>query len=246
MSLNITLAKDEYVVAFLLASVVACEPIKAHTQGVIPPRKGDRMSSVTLYRASGLALLLGAVLFIVGSILSFAGAPLTPLWLIMTGVWMSGMVLGLLGLPGIVARQAERSGWLGFVGFLLTFLGWFLLTGFYVGDNLIISPWLNALAPQVYAQWFVNPAVAVSLHVANSLLGVGGVLLGIATMRARVFPRWAGWLLIAAVVDLGSFVIGNLTLVATGLIILGLGWMGYTLLTAQGEAEAVPQPVPAS
>ena len=153
------------------------------------------MSSVTLYRASGLALLLGAVLYIVGSILSFAGAPLTPLWLVATGVWISGMVLQLLGLPGIVARQAKQAGWLGFVGFLLTFLGWFLLTSFYVGDNLIISPWLDALAPHVYAQWFVNPAAEVSLHVANSLLGVGGVLLGSATMRARVFPPWAGLLL---------------------------------------------------
>src|SRR5215469_3814551 len=123
---------------------------QAHGQGVITPQEGVRMSSVTLYRASGLALLLGAVLFIVGNILSFAGAPLTPLWLVMTGVWISGMVLQLLGMPGIVPRQAKQSGWLGFVGFLLTFLGWFLLTGFYVGDNFIVSPWLNALAPHVY------------------------------------------------------------------------------------------------
>ena len=203
------------------------------------------MSSVTLSRASGLALLLGAVLFIVGSILSFAWTPLTPLWLVMTGLWISGMVLLLLGLPGIVARQALRAGWLGFVGFLLTFLGWFLLTGFYVVDDLILSPWLDALAPHVYAQWFVNPAVGVSIHVANSLLGVGGVLLGIATMRAGVLPRWAGLLLIAAaVVDLGSFVIGSLISVAAVLVVLGLGWMGYALLTAKGEA--VPRPVPAS
>ena len=147
----------------------------------------------------------------------------------------------------MVARQAPRAGWLGFVGFLLTFLGWFLLTGFYVGDDLIISPWLDALAPHVYAQWFVNPAVAVSIHVVNSLLGGGGVLLGIATMRAGVFPRWAGLLLIAAaVVALGSFVIGSLTTVAVVLVVLGLGWMGYALLTAKGEVQAVPQPVPAS
>ena len=203
------------------------------------------MSSVTLYRASGLALLLGAVIFIVGSILSFAFPPITPLWLVMTGMWISGMVLLLLGLPGIVARQAPRAGWLGFVGFLLTFLGWFLLTGFYVVDDLILSPWLDALAPQVYAQWFVNPAVGVSIHVANSLLGVGGVLLGIATTRGGVLPRWAGLLLIAAAVfDLGSFVIGILTTVAVVLVVLGLGWIGYALLTAKGEA--VPRPVPAS
>jgi hypothetical protein len=162
------------------------------------------------------------------------------------------MVLQLLGLPAIVARQASRAGWLGFVGFVLTFLGWFLLTGYYVVDNLILSPWLDALAPHVYAQWFVNPAVGVSMHVANSLLGVGGVLLGIATMRAGVFPRWAGLLIIvSAVFALGSLVIGSLgslgpTSVAVRFVALGLGWMGYALLTAKGEAEAVLQPVPAS
>jgi hypothetical protein len=152
----------------LLSFCVSLE--QAHEQGVIIPREGVRMSSVTLYRASGLALLLGAVLFIVGSILSFAGAPLTPIWLVATGVYISGMVLTLLGLPGIVARQAPRAGWL---------------------------------------------------------------------------------LIAAAVVDLGSFVIGSLgslslTSVAVGLLSLGLGWMGYALLTAKGEAEAVPHPVPAS
>jgi hypothetical protein len=90
------------------------------------------------------------------------------------------------------------------------------------------------------------------MHVANSLLGVGGVLLGIATMRAGVFPRWAGLLIIvSAVFALGSFVsfsLGSLSLtsVAVGFVALGLGWMGYTLLSAKGEAEAVPQPVPAS
>ena len=210
------------------------------------------MSSITLSRASGLALLLGAALFIVGSILSFAGAPLTPMWLVATGVWMSGMVLVLLGLPGIVARQASRAGWLGFAGFLLTFLGWFLLTGYYIVDNLILSPWLDALAPYVYAQWFVNPAAEVSMHVANSLLGGGGVLLGMATMRARVFPRWAGLpIIVSAVFALGSFVIGSFgtigpTSVAATLVVLGLGWMGYALFTAKGEAQAVPQPVPAS
>jgi hypothetical protein len=203
------------------------------------------MSTVTLSRASGLTLLLGAVLWIIGSILSFASPPLAPLWLVSTGVYISGMALLLLGLPGIVARQATRAGWLGFVGFLLTFLGWFLLTGFYVVDDLILSPWLDALAPHVYAQWFLNPAVAVTIHVANLLLGGGGVLLGIATMRARVLPRWAGLLLIAAAfANLGSFVNFNLTSVAVGLVALGLGWMGYALWTTQGET--VPQPVPAS
>jgi hypothetical protein len=73
------------------------------------------------------------------------------------------------------------------------------------------------------------------------------VLLGIATIRARVFSRWAGLLLIVgAVLSPAGFVIGIVSAVADMLVFLGLGWMGYTLLTAKGEAEAVPQPALAS
>jgi hypothetical protein len=198
------------------------------------------MSTVTLSRASGLALLLGAALFFIGSILSFAAAPLAPLWLVATGMWISGMVVMLLGLPGIVVRQASRAGWPGFIGYVLLFLGWVLLTGFYLVDDLIMSSWLNALAPQAYAHWSVNPAVVVSIHVGYSLMAVGGALLGIATLRAAVLPRWAGALLIAAAIAaLGSFVSGVLTVVAVVLAVLGLGWMGYALWTAQ--REAIPQ-----
>src|SRR5215469_8075836 len=72
-----------------------------------------------------------------------------------------------------------------------------------------------------------------------SLFGVGGLLLGIATMRARVFPRGAGVLLILGVVGLGAFV--NVFLGAAMLFgLVGLGWIGYALLTAQGEAKAIP------
>jgi len=195
------------------------------------------MSSVTLFRASGLALLLGPPVYIVGSILTFAAAPLAPLWLVMTGVWIGGMVLLLLGMPGIVARQSASAGWTGSIGFLLLFLGWFLLTSYYVGDDLITSPWLNGLAPHVYAQWFVNPAAVVFFHLALSLLVLGEALLGSATIRAGVFSRWAGLLLIAAAVfGLASFVNGSLLTPATTLAFLGLGWMGYTLWTTKGKA----------
>ena len=194
------------------------------------------MSSVTLYRASGLALLLGAVLVIIGLPLSFVFPPDTPIALAMIGVWTSGAVLLQLGLPGIVARQASRAGWLGFIGFLLT--------SFFAVTDLTIFPWLDVHAPQVSAQFFTaNSAVNVYVAVASSLFAVGGVLLGMATMRARVFPQWAGLLLILGLVSLGGF--ANIFLsVAGALGFLGLGWMGYALVTAKGEA--VPQPVLAS
>jgi len=207
------------------------------------------MSSVTLYRASGLALLLGAVLFLIGYALAFVFNTDTPLGLAMTGVWTSGLLLLLLGLPGIVARQASRAGWLGFVGFLLTFSGAFLSISSFAVLYLTIRPWFAAHAPNVGHQFLLtNPAMNL---VGTFLLWGGLVLLGIATMRARIFSPWAGLLLIVAVVvDFFSTPGGLVGSIASPLsnviLVLGLGWMGYALLTAKGEAEAVPQPVPAS
>ena len=204
------------------------------------------MSSTTLYRASGLALLLGALLVIVGLPLSFVFPPDSPLALAMIGVWTGGVVLAQLGSPGIVARQAKQAGWLGFVGYLLVGSGGFLLFSFFAVLDLTVFPYLDVHAPLASVQFFTtNPAVNVYAAVAGSLFGVGGLLLGIATMRARVFPRGAGLLLMLGAVGLAGFV--NVFLSAAMLLgLCGLGWMGYALLTAQGTGEAVPQPVVAS
>lgn len=208
------------------------------------------MSLSTLYRASGLALLLGALLVIIGLplsiVLSIVFSPDSPMMLSMVWVWTSGIVLAQLGLPGILVRQAKQAGWLGFVGYLLLGSGGFLLTSFFVVLDLTIFPWLDVHAPLLSFQFFTtNPAVTVYAAVAGSLFGIGGVLLGIATMRARIFSRWAGLLLIVGVVSVGGFVNVFLS-VAMVPGLLGLGWMGYALLTAQGADEAVPQVVPAS
>ena len=76
------------------------------------------MSSATLYRASGLALLLGALLGIIGNILSTALFPgndprqyLTTLWVVVSLVSLIGPLLLLLGLPGI-ARASGPACWL--------------------------------------------------------------------------------------------------------------------------------------
>jgi hypothetical protein len=197
------------------------------------------MSSTTLYRASGLALLVGAALVIIGLPLSFVFTPDSPLALFMIGVWTGGVVLVQLGLPSIAIRQASRADWLGFVGFVLLFSGGFLLTSFFAVVDLTIFPWLDVEAPQLSFQFFAaNAAAHGYLAVASALFGVGGVLLGIATLQARVFPRWAGVLLIVGVVSLGGFV--NPFLTASAVFgLLGLGGIGYALVTAKDEA--VPQ-----
>lgn len=209
------------------------------------------MSSATLYRASGLALLLGALLFIIGNVLSTVLFPgnSTPTQL-SSALYVSVSVLSfiggsllLLGLPGIVARQAARAGWLGLVGFILTILGGLLFTSFTVVSFLIL-PWLAVIAPQSAAQLTSAngpPAFFVYFLVASLLNAVGGVLLGIATMRARVLPQWAGLLIIVSAVlllvafPLTGIISSIVSIVASVLFALGLGRIGYALWTTKGE-----------
>ena len=195
---------------------------------------------------SGLALLLGAALFIIGLALASVFKTDTPLGLAMIGVASSGVALLTLGSPGIVARQSSRAGWLGLIGFLLLSLSWLLLIGIGAMLELTILPWLGAHAPQVGTELLsTNAALSVYIDVRFVLLVLGGVLLGIATMRAGVFSRWAGLLLIVgAVLSPASFALVIFGTVANVLVSLGLGWMGYTLWITKGEAG--PQAVPAS
>lgn len=206
------------------------------------------MSSTTLYRASGLALLLGALLGIIGNILSSVLFPgndphqyLTVFWVIVTLVSFLGSLLLLLGLPAIAVRQTPRAGWLGFIGFILTFIGGFLFTSFSV-VSLLVLPWLAQAAPKL-AAGNGPPASFLFFLVAGVLFALGGILLGIAVMRAGILPRWAGLiLLIGAVLNLVTFPLnGIISSIVSGVAFVlfagGLGWMGYTLMSARSMEE---------
>jgi hypothetical protein len=215
-----------------------------------PARRKRTVSSTALYRLSGLTLLLGAVLGTIGNILNdvlYSGNDprqyLTPLWLVVTLVTLIGELLLVLGLSGIVVRQARRAGWLGLAGFVLMFIGEFLFTSYDV-TSLLVSPWLAQDAPQLARNG--PPSLFVFFLIAGVLFSLGGILLGIGTMRARVLPRWAGLLLIIGVLlnvvdaplsgTLGS-VVGIVSFV---FFALAVGWMGYALWTAKGEALSHP------
>ena len=133
---------------------------------------------------------------------------------------------GMLGaLLGLRARQVPRYGWLGTVGFALAFLGSALLCAITVIG--IVSR--DALGEAVLGTIFIS-----------GVLGwlVGFPLLGIATLRARVLPRWCGVLLIAFF-PLFGFLLSSY---GWGGIALGLLWLalGYALLSARGATVQQP------
>jgi hypothetical protein len=198
------------------------------------------MSSSTSYRLSGIALLIGSVLsviyyvsqaFINGNDLATITSPLSLISLV---VGCIGSVLVLLGLPGMYTRQAKPAGTLGLLGFLFI---WYvtlyqgILTPFTAVTS--ISQITAHIVPQsaAVAVWTTPPPASAPFFLV-SLVGqtVGILLLAIATLRARVFPRWIAWLLITTlvlgVVSFLPFVpnfLGNLSPVLGSVAIAGVG-----------------------
>ena len=171
-----------------------------------------KITASNLIRWAGLSAVVGGSLFV-------AIQPLHPpetLPAVTTGTWaavhcvgVAMCLLNLLGVAGIYARQADEAGWLGLAGALLFGLMWALTAPFQFAEGLIL-PLLAADAP-AFVEGFLGitsgAASAVDLGVLPAVYAltsvlylVGGVLLGVATLRAGVLPRWAGGALAAGTV----------------------------------------------
>src|SRR3712207_6222259 len=97
----------------------------------------------------------------------------------------------------------------------------------------------------------VNPGSPVEMNIgalpaAYGLLGIlymlGGLLFGIATLRARILPRWpAGLLAVAAVLTPAAALlphdIQRLAAIPVG---LALAWLGYALWSERREQASEP------
>ncbi len=87
------------------------------------------MSSTTLYRLSGISLLIGSLLLIIGDIPDFftGNDQSSAIFTASALIRLIGAMLIALGLPGMYARFAGRAGVLGLIGFTFTFL--YILVG---------------------------------------------------------------------------------------------------------------------
>jgi hypothetical protein len=174
-------------------------------------------------------------------------------WAIITPLKTAMGVLFLLGITGLYARQVNKAGWLGLAGFLLLSLFWTLQTAFVFAEAFVLPP----LAPKAPA--FVDGVLGISyghtgavnldaLPALYSLISIlyllGGLVFGIATLRAGILPRWpAGLLAVAAAVTPAAALLPHeiQRLVAVP-VALALAWLGYALWSER-RAHA-SQPVP--
>lgn len=206
------------------------------------------MTTINLTRWSGIALLLAGILFALG-IAFHPGGTSTPTpeailnspYALEQTLAVAGVLLSLFGLIGLYSHQKEQSGWLGFIGFCIAFTGSALFeAGVYFAAY--VTPTLAAKAPELIDPNgpILTPPAGLIFVVPIILTGVGYILLGIATLRAHILPRWGAILLM----------IGSLTFLAPPqplgptpwivVIVLtiiwgvGMAWLGYALWSQKG------------
>ncbi len=204
------------------------------------------MSTSSLYRLSGIVLIIAAVLTVVSNIaltLFFPNtSPTIPPSDVMSAfwspIWIIGLVGGVLllfGLVGLYLRQAQHAGMVGLLGFLLTFLGIlfpYIVAGFFLGSVL---PYLATKGSSAIQDGFST--VAPFALGGGVLLFLGTILLGISIIRAGVFPRLTGIFILvggilspAAILGL-NLVVSLIGSLSTILLVLGFAWIGSILFS---------------
>jgi hypothetical protein len=177
----------------------------------------------------------------------------TSTWAIVQSLKFTMALLGLLGIAGIYARQVEEAGWLGLAGYLMLSL-FYALTVAFSFTEAFVTPLLATEAPK-----FVDNILGLAFGTFSENLGaisglyllaavmfmLGGLLLGIATFRAGVLPRWAGALLAFGT---GSPLLFSLVIphpqdrILAVPIGLALAWLGYALWSERREQASEPVP----
>ena len=210
------------------------------------------MTAANLIRWAGMSALVAGVCYVVVGVfhpLNIPESVTTQRWIIVHVIAMAMSFFGLLGMAGLYARQAEKSGWLGLAGYLLLSLWLALILGFTFVEVFIL-PIVAATAPEFVAGWlgmFTGTASTLdlgALPLVWTLTGpiyiLGGLLFGIAIFRAGILPRWAGVLLavgtvIGPVAILFPLEYQPKVAVPVG---LALAWLGYALWSERRAAAA--------
>jgi hypothetical protein len=164
------------------------------------------MTTSRLFSLAGLSAIVAGIMFVIvgllhvpvshhGGLSSVTG----DVWVLTHSLTIGVSFFGLLGIVGIYARQAEEAGWLGLAGLLLVSLWLVLVPGFTFFEALILP--LVAVEAPTFAAGFLGIFTGSvgtdfgTLATVWTLMGpmyiLGGLLFGIATIRAGILSRWA-------------------------------------------------------
>jgi uncharacterized protein YjeT (DUF2065 family) len=210
---------------------------------------GNQHTQDSLYRLGALCLVVGAVLVTLANLLAPQGsareAAASAGYYPAAAVNLAGGLIVMAGWPAAYLYQRSRSGKAGFVGFAIVLVSGMALTVGFPTILLLIYPWLSGFPISNHTLDTGPVAFDVFFAAASGMVSAGGVVFGIATVRARVFSRALGTSLV--VLSVASLILGFLSLPGGGGLSLswwwgttgtfgvvaymvGLGWYGVELL----------------
>jgi hypothetical protein len=201
-------------------------------------------------RLAGLSAVLAGICYVLVGLFhpaNVASSVATTPWQVVHILACAGCFFGLLGMAGLYARQAVKTGWLGLTGYILLSLWFTLIMGFSFVEAFIL-PHLAIPEPAFVQAWmamFNGPSGQFDLGVLPTIWTLtapvyilGGLLFGIATFRARILPRWAGALLaISTVVAPVAVLLPNAAQPKMAVPFgVALVWLGFALWFERAHA----------
>ena len=214
-----------------------------------------KITASSLIRWAGLSAMVAGTIFAVIQPIhppDVIASVSTPAFVIITAFKTVMCLFGLFGMTGLYARQVEKAGWLGLVGYVLISIFYAVQMCFVFPEPLVL-PLLVNVAP-TFVESYLGAASGAGGPMSLGALGtiyslvplvylLGLLTFGIATFRARILPRWAGALLAVS---------GPLAGVMTALLPhwlerwaavpmgIALIWLGFALFTERREHAAQP------
>jgi len=171
-----------------------------------------KISTHNLLRLAGLCAVLAGICYVAVGLFhppNLASSVTSTRWQVVHVLACAWSFFGLLGMTGLYARQALKSGWLGLAGYLLFSFWLVLIMGFSFVEAFVL-PRVAKATPTFVQSWmgmFTGPKGTFDLGILPTIWTLtapvyilGGLLFGIATWRAGILPRWAGALLAAGTV----------------------------------------------
>lgn len=192
-------------------------------------------------RITGALNIAYALLLFVTTVLFYALLPVTsiannyaalvvrPAWVPINALSLATKLVGIAGLIGIYAKQRAATGPLMFLGFFLALASLVVQTAA-ISWEVVIWPAMlrdDPATPLLTQSLIYRDAGIAAFYGAFTLLfAAGHLIVGVASARARIFPRWA-----AITLAIGGPAYAILLAVppfgAAGLAIYGVGVFGF-------------------
>jgi hypothetical protein len=218
------------------------------------------ITSTGLTKAAGAAAAVAGAIFIavqIGHPSGDAFATETTQWVVRSCAKVVMCALALAGLTGMYLRQRRESGILGLAGYLVFSAGYLTLFATEVVSAAVLPGLVRTNPGYVHdvitAALGGTPAgdiggVQVLLYASGIGYIAGGLLFGVAVVRARVLARWAGALLAVGTVATAALAalpesFNRPFAVPVGIALVGLGvslWRTHRRDAVPTPATAVP------